>query len=91
MSLGFPFLQPSSFLLLFHVCCNPVLQPEEIGFIDLSQIESQAARVDHVEKPAVAAEKSAAPWITVCCLGMRACQFVCWIQHPAYFFPPCSV
>lgn len=28
--------------LCFHVCCNPVLHPEEIGFIDLSQIECQA-------------------------------------------------
>lgn len=53
----FPFPLSPSFLLLFHVCCNPVLHPQEIGFIDLSEIESQAACVDHVQKPTVGTEK----------------------------------
>lgn len=73
--------------LRFHVCCNPVLHPEEIGFIDSSQIESQAACVDHVRKPAVAAKKKSTPlgllcvvWVCVLvgvcvCVGSSSCLF----------------
>lgn len=68
-----PSLRP--FPLRFHVCCNPVLHPEEIGFIDFSQIESQAACVDHVRKHAVATKKCT-PWITVCALDVCACSCV---------------
>lgn len=57
MSRLFIFPSLRLFPLCFHVCCNPVLHPEEIGFIDLSQSETQAACVDHVWKPAVAAKK----------------------------------
>lgn len=82
-----PSLRP--FPLRFHVCCNPVLHPEEIGFIDSSQIESQAACVDHVRKPAVAAKKKVLP-LDYCVWFGCACLLVCVLDPAPAFFLPCS-
>lgn len=72
-------------LSAFMFAVNPVLHPEEIGFIDLSQIESQPACVDHVRKPAAASKKVDPLVDCVCGLGVRACSCV---LDPARF-PSC--
>lgn len=81
------FCFPPVSVLSFMFAVNPVLHPEEIGFIDLSRIESQAACVEHARKPA-AAPKKVHPWMTVCGLGVRACS--CVLDPAPAFFLPCS-
>lgn len=81
MSLLFPVPRPPSFLLLFHVFCNPVLHPEEIAFIDLSRIEEPGCSCGPCTATCGHRWGSAAPWITACLLVR--------VLYPAPD-PPCS-